>query len=661
MADWERVPTAPEGSILVPALKTPAGIKLGKVGDFHDDLGGPGEKPPEDQRGFVDARGNFLDRQQASKAARAAGLDVPDSLDSQDLAPAIAKDKANPWERAPSQYASFMKDQGGPRRTTLQGVGQGAADPFIAAAQLEAHVLPQPALDAINWARRMLGTKGEISPASIDRAVKDREAGIQASRPIEYAPPTYQERAQEERGSHPVRTPMAPGVDVPRLAGNVGATLPLSALGPAAGAGTLPRLLAAGGAGALAGALNPVTEGDFATEKAKQAGVGAVAGGGSMLAGRVAAGTIMPNLRPAARLLVNEGVELTPGQMAGGMAKRAEDAMSSLPVLGSAMQAGMRRSIETFNRAAINRPLSEIGAALPRGLNAGRDAIEWAQQRISQAYDRLLPTLQWRADRQFLNDTGNLRTLVSEMPQAQRDQFEAILRNRVGQRIMGTGGMDGRTFKQVESELTAMIGPLRSSQDAAQKQLGSALGEVRDIMRSTLERSNPGSADTLASINRAYAGLSRVEDASMRRATPDGIFTPGDLTQAVKAAARRTGNRKSFAAGNAAMQDLAEAAQDVLPSTIPNSGTPERAMWAMLAGGGGASALLSNPAPAIAAGAAALPYTSPGMSLLRNYATAMPATRNYLAQALRHATPFAVPGVATAAPGALFAPQAPQP
>lgn len=222
------------------------------------------------------------------------------------------------------------------------------------------------------------------------------------------------------------------------------------------------------------------------------------------------------------------------------------------------------------------------------------------------------------------------------MPPPQAQQFNTIVNNRLMQRLGPTGTMDGQTYKQVESELTALSAPYRSSQDAAQRQLGTALQEVNEIMRDTIERGNPGKAEELSKARLAYRMLSRVEDASMRRATPDGVFTPADLLQALKADARRTGNRKAFARGDALLQEFAEAAQSVLPTKVPDSGTAERAMWAgLIGGGGGGSALFGHPVPGLGAlaglGAGWGAYTNPALQAANRMVQPAGPARNALA------------------------------
>ena len=61
------------------------------------------------------------------------------------------------------------------------------------------------------------------------------------------------------------------------------------------------------------------------------------------------------------KLLAEEGVQLTPGQMRGGMARSAEEAGTSLPMLGTAISERRTEGVKGFNRAIVNRALKPIG------------------------------------------------------------------------------------------------------------------------------------------------------------------------------------------------------------------------------------------------------------------------------------------------------------
>lgn len=400
--------------------------------------------------------------------------------------------------------------------------------------------------------------------------------------------------------------------------------------------------------GAISGALEPTTGQNFLREKSAQVGLGAAGGSVAHLVGNALATVLAPRIGAAANMLAQAGVRLTPGQMAGGAARRVEDAIGSLPGAGVMVRGAQRRSVEDFTRAAANEALSPIGGAVSDKVAPGRDMIADAQRQVSGFYDKLLKDARFKVDPQFASDLTELGSMVSEMPQSQAGQFKKIVENRVLKRLQPNGTMDGETFKQVESELTALSAPYRASPDAAQKQLAAALDELKHNLRDGLERSNPGIAPELAKANRSYAMLSRVEDASMNRRTADGVFTPADLLGAIRGDARRTGRRKAFARGDALMQGLAEAAQGVLPQNVPDSGTPERLAVMGLLGLGDVSNYIT-PGTLAGIGAAALPYTGPALSLANRLAQPAGPVRNALSQGIRQGTSYLVPGAAQSA------------
>jgi len=78
------------------------------------------------------------------------------------------------------------------------------------------------------------------------------------------------------------------------------------------------------------------------------------------------------------------------------------------------------------------------------------------------------------------------------------------------------------------------------------------------------------------------------------------LFTPSQLNSAVQSMDTSAGNR-AYSEGGALMQDLTDAAMTVLPSKVPDSGTPLRSLVSIGGLGGGAVAAGANPY-AVAAG-----------------------------------------------------------
>ena len=493
----------------------------------------------------------------------------------------------------------------GPSRA--ERFGTGLLDPLVGASQLATHVLEAP--------ERMISSAlgldyPDAASGRSDKYVQDREKRIQA------------ERAAGGQT----------GTDWARMAGNVLSPVNYIPLGPVAEAGPAAQ---AAIRGAASGAAEPVTKDDFWTRKGWQTAVGGVAGAAASLPAKL----IAPKLGGDAARLAEQGVNLTPGQMAGGIARRTEEIAKRFPILGSFIRGSEDRSVESFNKATINQALEPIAQKLPKDIAAGHDAVGYAQRVVSDAYEELLPKVKFKLDQELGDDIAKLRSMASELPPAQREQFNNIVQNRVTARLEPTGTMDGQTLKQVESELRVQADTYRTSADAAQRQLGQALNEVKSSIRDALMRQNPAHAKELADINAAYAMLARVEGAASRRASSSGVFTPNDLLQVVKQGDKSV-RKKTFARGDALYQDWAEAAQRVLPNKVPDSGTAERLTYFDLLGGAGGWAV--NPQVPLALGGASLPYPQVGGDLVRRYVTPG-ATRQAVGAAAEAASPYAAP------------------
>lgn len=517
------------------------------------------------------------------------------------------------------------------RMSVPERIGTGMADPVHGLAQMLYHVVPEGVRQSVDSANNWLADKGvpltRIPDGGVDALEQRREQEIEQT---------------NGRGS---------SIDWWRLAGNLVSPVNLAASGVGAaarGAGAAEKIGGAILGGAAGGASQPVADSSspFWTEKAKQAGMGA-AGGAALGVGGQALGHIFaPTFDKATRTLLDLGVTLTPGQMSGGYGHRVEDAISSVPFLGAMIRSGQKQSVESFNRAAINLALDPIGVKLPKDVSVGRDAVEHAERALSDAYNSLLPKIVFRADQQFVSDLGNLRTLVTELPPAQAQQFENIFVNRVQKRLDPNGVMLGHTFKEVESELATVARQYRSSSDGAQRQMGVAVDELRSLLRQNLERANPAHADELGKINSGWARFVRIQEAAARRAQSDGVFTPGDLSAAVKKT--DTSVRKGrYAKGGALMQDASDAGSAVLPRTLPDSGTPERLMWAGVLGEGFRDV---SAAGALAALGLSSLYTAPGMTLSHWWARAAPAARAAVREkVIERGTQALAPGAGEAA------------
>ena len=330
--------------------------------------------------------------------------------------------------------------------------------------------------------------------------------------------------------------------------------------------------------GAIQGAA--LTPGDWA-ERAKAAAlgvVGSLAGAGvSKLAGSTPVTSVSPNVG----VLRNEGISLTPGQNAGGFLKNMEDKATSLPFVGDVIQSARKRGIEDFNQAAFNRAIEPLEKAkIPISVNGtGREGLADLRKGLGDAYDSVLSKSSANAlEPQFVQQMASLRQLVSSLPRKEeRDAFDSIIKNEIEKRMAPNGMINAENLQGVKSGLRQQIDNFSTSNDAYQRQLGQALKQTDEEFRNLVARANPQNAQDLKAIDTAYANFKRIQRAASSVAADDGVFTPAQLHNAVKAM-DKSKDKRAFSEGSALMQDLTDAAKTTLPSKVPDSGTPARLM-----------------------------------------------------------------------------------
>lgn len=482
---------------------------------------------------------------------------------------------------------------GNMRGSAVGRLMMGAADPGVAIAQLAANAVG--AGDAVN------------------KGIADTEAKYQAAR--------------KEAGSE--------GFDPLRLVGSAAMTAPVGFAGKAAT--TLGGMAVKGAAqGAVSGALNPVTEGDFWSEKANQIGMGAAGGAvaAPVIGGIARVVSPKASLDPELAFLKREGVRPTVGQALGGVANSVEEKLQSVPILGDAIRAARGRASDDLRAAAMDRAAKPVGESV-RGLD-GSEAVGELSKRIGKAYDEVLPKMGVNVlDENFVGRMANLREMVKTLPAEEARQFDAIIAREIDGRVAKNGVLSGQNLKSAWMALRDTAHQYSNSTDAYQKQLGQAVKQAFQELKDHVATSNSAvNVSALKNADLAWANFKRVQRAAGSLGADEGNFTPAQLQSAVKAM-DRSKDKARFAEGDALMQDLSAVGKKRLSGKVPDSGTAGRVAM-------GAGALASGAlSPAIPAGllAGAAAYSAPVQNalvyLLRERPEAAPevanAIRKYLA------------------------------
>jgi hypothetical protein len=533
---------------------------------------------------------------------------------------------------------------------------QGLGDVVQGGAQALVNTLPTGVVDTVNsgaaWLNRQPGI-GPLTqamgitpatPADLNRRIVERENEYDARRFAGGGNPT--------------------SFDPMRLAGQVTSQLPVAlAVAPA----TLPGAVAGGVAtGAAIGAATPVpTEDPTAYGDALMANttMGGMLGAAGGAAGNLIGRAIAPRVTPELRALDDAGVRLTPGQMAGGPLRRLEDAATSIPGVGAPILDAQRRGVESSNRAIANAVLRPIGATVPDDVPAGRPLAAFTQQAVSDAYETGVRAVQpFVPDQPFQQALSAIPQNNFLTPGGQRE-FQSFLRENILPRIQATGGvLDGSAYKEIVSVINDETRRLARAQatgtgQRTQRELSAALREVRTAFDDLLERTNPQAAQQIFAADEAFAQLTRMTQAQAGPGAVDGVFTPAQFQQAVRQQDTST-RRSAMARGDALLQPLSDPMRAVLPSSVPNSGTTDRALASALLLGGPAAAAAGLVSPGTLAaylGSRAL-YSDPGSQLVQRMVMA---PRGPTAQAAGTALRGSGAGVAVPLGSMLLAPPPP--
>jgi hypothetical protein len=339
---------------------------------------------------------------------------------------------------------------------------------------------------------------------------------------------------------------------------------------------------------------------------------------------------------PQIQSLMKEGITPTVGQILGGGYKRAEEGLTSIPVLGDFIKNAQNRTMQNVNTAAFNRALNPIGESLPKGV-VGREAVEFASDKLNDAYNNLLPKITVLQDTPFQTEISNLKKMVNggAIEKSNKDFFNKWLNDNVLGKFQGQNAITGETLKGIQSDLRTKINDMAASTNNDERVIANALKETQKQLRELVVRSNPQYAKELKAIDTGYANFKRVERAAAGVGAEEGLFSPAQLQSAVKAL-DKSKDKSKFAKGEALMQDLSESAKTALGNKVPDSGTPFRSILAAIAGGVGASAAgFPEVASALSVLAASpLLYSKAGQNALATLMTKRPDFANALAAQL---------------------------
>ena len=391
----------------------------------------------------------------------------------------------------------------------------------------------------------------------------------------------YEEKLAQVRQAIDQFSEQNPGT---ALTAEIVGSLPTALLGGAglARAGVTGAAKVAG----LEGALYGFGAGEGgATERAKSAAIGGTVGA---VTGK-ASDFLFPRLNKAASELKKKGVRLTPGQKFGGKTAAFEQKLTSVPFAGDVIAEQQVRATADFNRAAMDNALKVLnesgtktraalsilksGLKVPKNLS-GNDAFDFANNEISNAYDKIIPKLSANFDSEFEDELLKILVKSDELGDQGAKQFSTIVNNIIGK--TGDRLVSGRQLSTIDSDLGARAINFSTSNSASERELGTALFNVQKLVRDSMNSANSEVAEQYRNVQNAWKTLLPVRTAVANATAKKGVFTPKQLAQASKAIDKSSKKLKT-AKGQGVQQKFAQEAEEVLGLTTADLGTADRA------------------------------------------------------------------------------------
>ena len=276
----------------------------------------------------------------------------------------------------------------------------------------------------------------------------------------------------------------------------------------------------------------------------------------------------------AARYLREQGVALTPGQAAGGRLKTREDRLAGFQGIGDRIGELRRAGMEGFNSTAFRQAVEPVGQ-IPPGL-LGEEAVDATKGVVRQGYaDALDGKVFDASDPTFQATRSALMGEAVGLPNI-GDEAKYGLERSLDPFISPTNTITGRGMQDMTQELRRRAARFDRSQSSVGPDAADIFQRAHDAVGGLVERQAPGTFEAFQDANRAYRGGKIVEDAVGRaRNMGLGIFTPSQLTDAAYSNAKKFGGKQSST--DRPFFELSRAGQQVLPSTVPDSGTAGRA------------------------------------------------------------------------------------
>lgn len=308
---------------------------------------------------------------------------------------------------------------------------------------------------------------------------------------------------------------------------------------------------------------------------------------------RVPTAGMTPQTAKLAQEMIDEGIDIFPGQVGSNATKATYDAVSKVPFTGTGKRANQLRQ---FN-AAIAKTFGEVADAITP------EVMSRAKSRIGKEFNRIFANNDIIADQKLLDDLADVQLrATTNLTDAQANDIGKAITSIMNETAKGGGVLNGRKY----SAFTSKGGALQNLTSSADPNIKFYAGQVRDMLDDAFSRSAKSADDVTAlqTAKQQYRAMKVIQDLVPKAA--DGNISPALLLGKVM------GNDKGMAyTGGGKLGTLARGGQKFLKD-VSGSQTAERNLLYTAMGGAGAAAF----APQVLAPAAAVWGISKGVKSL---------------------------------------------
>lgn len=314
--------------------------------------------------------------------------------------------------------------------------------------------------------------------------------------------------------------------------------------------------------------------------------------------GDVAVNSVYGGVRGAAGADEDEGLESVfkgvaagaGGAVGGNLLTKGMTSLTSR-AFQSAVELAPAKTIQAFNRDNANRALAYIGKKVPKRLKSGLEITDTVHKELSTAYDDIKPAIGGSADGTF--DTAITAIKASATTSEKKAMYQEIADAVNLFKDPTTGHYTGQGYKDASERLRYLVkqwstkGAMQG--DVAADDMARAAEQARKNMQLMIQRHTPEAGQRLKQIERGWAHLVRIENASNRALKDEGVYTPGQYLEGIKQL-DTSARKNATARGRGFDQPFAMASEKVLGSKgVPTLSLGERLRFATIMGGSAAA------------------------------------------------------------------------